>query len=44
MDDLLNDIEVPSLEAPDLDASFCSPAPAGKATCDCPPAASVIDP
>ena len=28
IDDLLNDIEVPSLDVPDLDASFCSPAPA----------------
>lgn len=28
MDEVLNDIEVPSLEAPDLDASFCSAAPA----------------
>lgn len=28
IDDLLNDIEVPSLDVPDLDASFASPAPA----------------
>ena len=28
IDDLLNDIEVPSLDVPDLDASFCSAAPA----------------
>lgn len=28
IDDLLNDIEVPSLNVPDLDASFCSAAPA----------------
>ena len=28
IDDLLNDIEVPSLDVPDLDASFCSASPA----------------
>lgn len=28
LDEMLNDIEVPSLEAPDLDASFCSASPA----------------
>lgn len=28
LDEVLNDIEVPSLDVPDLDASFCSPAPA----------------
>lgn len=28
MDEMLNDIEVPSLDVPDLDASFCSAAPA----------------
>ena len=28
LDEMLNDIEVPSLDVPDLDASFASPAPA----------------
>ena len=28
LDEVLNDIEVPSLDVPDLDASFCSAAPA----------------
>ena len=28
LDEMLNDIEVPSLDVPDLDASFCSAAPA----------------
>lgn len=27
LDEMLNDIEVPSLDVPDLDASFTSPAP-----------------